>query len=113
MSPEEIVQKQVESYNNRDINQFASCHHPAVELYTFGQDKPFLQGRAALKSRYKDIFDQSPNLHSEVTERITLNDIVIDKEIITGRVGVERSNFIAIYQIKDGLIAKVNFVSDL
>lgn len=112
MSAEEIVQKQVEAYNSRDIDQFASCHHPAVELYKFGESTPFLQGLAALKSRYKDIFDQSPNLHSDVTQRIALNDIVIDKEIITGRVGVDRSNYIAIYQIKDGLIAKVNFITD-
>jgi hypothetical protein len=112
MSPEEIVQKQVEAYNSRDIETFVSCHHPSVELYQLGEDNPFLEGITALAARYKDIFDQSPNLHSEVTQRLALNNVVIDQEIVTGRVGTERTNFIAIYQIRDGLIAKVSFVTD-
>jgi len=109
--PEEIVQKQVEAYNTRDIDLFTSCHHPEVELYNLGEKQPFVMGREALRSRYKDLFDQSPTLHSEVTDRLVLNDTVIDKEIISGRAGVDRTDYIAIYQIKEGLIAKVNFVS--
>ena len=112
MTPEEIVQKQVEAYNTRDIDAFVACHHPEIELYSLGTNEPFVVGIEALRPRYKDIFDRSPKLHSEVVQRMVLSDTVIDKEIITGRAGEDRSNYIAIYQIKDGLIAKVNFVTD-
>ena len=112
MTPEEIVQKQVEAYNTRDLDAFVACHHTEIELYSLGTNEPFVVGIEALRPRYKDIFDRSPKLHSEVVQRMVLSDTVIDKEIITGRAGVDRSNYIAIYQIKDGLIAKVNFVTD-
>jgi len=110
MTAEEIVQKQVEAYNSRNIEVFVSCHHPEIELYKLGEHEPFVVGREALQTRYRDIFDQSPMLHSEVTHRMALSDTVIDKEVITGRAGVEQVDYIAIYQIKDGLIVKVNFV---
>lgn len=112
MNPLEIVQKQVFAYNSRDIEAFAACHHPDVELFSLGNEEAFVVGNAQLKTRYKPIFDNSPELHTEVVERMQLGNTVIDKEIVTGRNGQASRNFIAIYHIKDGLIFKVYFVTD-
>ena len=112
MSAEDIVQKQVAAYNARNIDDFSAFHHPEVELYSLGEKVPFVIGRQKLWTRYKEIFDQSPNLHTEVVQRMTLGNTVIDKEIITGRNGVDTKNFIAIYEIEEGLIRRAHFVSD-
>lgn len=112
MKPEDIVQKQVLAYNSRDIDAFTKCHHPNVKLYSLGNNDPFVVGRTQLTSRYQDIFEKSPNLNTEIVQRMILGDTVIDKEVITGRSGVEKQNFVAIYQILDGLIFRAYFVRD-
>ena len=113
MSPENIVIKQVVAYNSRNIEDFAACHHPEVELYSLGESEPFVRGREQLRNRYKDIFDGSPELHTEIVQRMIMGNTVIDKEIVTGRAGVASQNFIAIYQIAEGLIARVDFLREI
>jgi len=110
MTPEEIVQQQVIAYNNRDIDSFCKCHHPDVELYEFGKSTPFAVGRRSIRVVYADIFDSSPSLHSEIITRISHNQIVIDKELITGRKGREPFEMMAIYEVEDGLIRKARFI---
>lgn len=110
MSPEEIVQKQVDAYNSRDIQTFVACHHPEVELYHFGTETPFAVGAEKLRTIYKDVFDNSPNLHAQISNRMVMGNIVIDQEKVTGRKGVEVSEIIAIYEIKDALIFKARFI---
>lgn len=110
MTPKEIVQKQVEAYNSRDIDTFAACHHPEVELFIFPEVEPFAKGNATLKERYRGIFNESPNLNCQVNNRIVMGNTVIDHETVTGRKGVAVSEIIAIYEIKDGLIFKAHFI---
>lgn len=108
--PEEIVQAQVDAYNARDIEAFVLCHHEEVELYQLGDKTPFAQGRLALRQRYSDLFDASPNLHSEVITRISHDHVVIDKERIIGRKGRAPFEMIAVYEIQDGKIKTARFV---
>lgn len=110
MSPEAIVQKQVNAYNTRDIDQFAACHHPEVELFNFAETVPFTVGTTKLYAVYQDIFERSPNLNTEILHRIVLGNRVIDHERITGRKGVDLLEMIAIYEIEDGLIRKAHFM---
>lgn len=110
MTPEEVAQAQLVAYNNRDIDTFASCHAPDVELYTFPEVEPFAIGRDRLREIYGDVFENSPNLHAEVTHRIVLGNTVIDHELVTGRKGIDHLEIIAIYTIKDGQISKAHFV---
>lgn len=110
METEKIIQEQVEAYNRRDITQFVACHHPRVSLYNFGDPEPFVKGRVRVHEVYKEIFDSSPNLHSKVIQRIVMGNKVIDYEEITGRKGIEVLEFIAIYEIEDGLIYKAHFI---
>ena len=111
MGPEKIIEQQVVAYNARDINAFVACHHPEVELYILGEKLPFAVGRAQIKTRYGEIFEQSPKLHTEIVQRMVMGNTVIDKEIITGRIGIEQQHYIAIYEIRNGLIARVHFLS--
>lgn len=110
MTPEAIVQRQVEAYNNRDIDAFALCHHPEVELYELGNPAPFAVGREKIREVYADIFHNSPELHTHIITRIQHNNIVIDKERITGRKGRESFEMMAIYEVEDGMIRKARFI---
>ena len=110
MSPEKIVQKQLDAYNNRDIDTFIAIHHPKVQLYSFSETVPFAKGREQIKTIYSEIFKNSPQLHSKLIHRIVLDNKVIDHEEITGRKGIEVLEFIAIYEVNDTYIIKAHFI---
>jgi len=109
MNPESVIQKQVEAYNNRDLERFIACHSQAVRLFNFPKEYPFCSDHLQLRNIYKDIFDQSPKLHSKIINRIVMKNTVIDHELITGRKDAEPFELIAIYEIHDGLISKAFF----
>lgn len=112
MTPTQIVQAQVNAYNTRNLSDFIACHAPNVELYSFPNNIPYATGRAGLKEIYEDVFQNSPNLHAEISNRIVMGNIVIDHETVTGRKGIETLIIIAIYEIENGLIAKARFIRE-
>ena len=110
MSPEPIVQKQLETYNARDLAGFVACYHPEVELFNFPEQKPFSTGLGSLEERYREVFDQSPELHAHIERRIVFDNKVIDHERVTGRKGIEEIQIIAIYEVEEQLIRRVYFI---
>ena len=48
--PEQVVQKNLECYNNRDIKGFMECFSPDIALYTFPDPDPTLEGLEACRS---------------------------------------------------------------
>ena len=110
MTPEQIVQAQVDAYNSRNISDFINCHAPDIELFSFPENTPYATGRAGLKEIYQDVFENSPDLHAEITNRIVMGNTVIDHEKVTGRKGIDSLIIIAIYEIENGLIAKARFI---
>lgn len=109
MSPASIIQKQVDAYNARNIDSFVACHSHQVRLFTFGESKPFCDNIQHLREIYRDIFDNSPELHSQIINRIEMGDTIIDHELISGRKGVEPFEMFAIYEVEHGLIIRAYF----
>ena len=110
MTPEAVVQKQLDAYNHRNIQDFASCHAEDVTLFSFSQNTPYVEGRKQLIEMYSTIFEESPQLHSKLLNRIVMKNTVIDYEEITGRKGVDIFELIAIYEIEGDVIAKAHFI---
>ncbi len=108
MTPEQVVQKQLDAYNNRDITGFMSTMDDEVALYNFSDGRLLAQGFDDVKAIYNDLFDQSPKLHSTLTNRIVLGHQVIDHETITGRMGNDDAiELVVIYEVKDDKIFKI------
>ncbi len=110
MTPEEIVQKQLNAYNNRDIDTFVSCHAPNAQLYTFSENEPFVKGQEQIKITYSEIFKNSPTLYSKLINRIVMGNKVIDHEEITGRKNINTMELIAIYEVNETTIIKAHFI---
>ncbi|MBD1398856.1 nuclear transport factor 2 family protein [Pontibacter sp. JH31] len=103
------VQLQLEGYNKRDIDLFASAFSDTVKVYR----QPGLltyQGRDELHSRYGAMFASTPDLHCEVVNRIIAGDVVIDHEKVQRKKGQPRTDAIAVYRVQDGLIVEVTFI---
>lgn len=108
MSPEQVVQQQLDTYNARDIEGFMSTMDPQVGLYNFSDGKLLAQGSTEVRALYTNLFESSPELKSKLTNRIVLGHQVIDHESITGRLGsAEAIELVVIYEVKSGKIHKI------
>jgi hypothetical protein len=107
-SAELVVQQQLEAYNNRNINAFMATMSTEIVLYNFADGKLLAQGFKDVKAMYSSLFSQSPQLHSELTNRIVLGNQVIDHETITGRMGSsEAIELVVIYEVSESKIYKI------
>ncbi|MCH8535966.1 MAG: nuclear transport factor 2 family protein [Flavobacteriaceae bacterium] len=116
-SPEEkavqVVQAQLEAYNQQDIKAFMKVFSEDISIYNFGDSNPIASGKEKVTEVYKNLFESSPNLHSQVVNRSVIGNTVLDYEIISGRQGGnEISKIIAIYEIENGLIKKATFIRE-
>ncbi|MFK7771404.1 MAG: nuclear transport factor 2 family protein [Saprospiraceae bacterium] len=111
MSPEKIVQKNLDAYNSLDIETFMACFHADIKMYNFGIEKPSAQGLAEVRKIYQDLFKQSPKLYSTIIKRIIFENKVIDHESITGRLGNENPiEMVLIYEVEEQKIIKITAI---
>ncbi|MCX7357580.1 MAG: nuclear transport factor 2 family protein [Alphaproteobacteria bacterium] len=108
MSAADIVQRQLDAYNAQDIDGFCGCF--AADCVLSELNGAVTQtGLAAIRERYQTLFRAFPENHAALVNRVVVGNVVIDHEDIT-RSSSERINAVAIYTVKDGLIARVDFV---
>jgi hypothetical protein len=106
MSPEAVVQWQLEAYNSRDIDALLAIY--ASDAQIFEHPATLLAvGSAALRGRFVARF-QEPNLHATLLNRIAMGNIVVDYERVTRTFpeGTGALNLIMIYEVQNGKIAK-------
>lgn len=108
MTPEQVVQQQLETYNQRDIIGFMSLIAENVTFHNYTDGSITMSGASACKEFYSNLFKASPNLHSTVVQRIVFGNKIIDYEHITGRNGnKDIVELILIYEVKKEKIIKV------
>lgn len=110
-APSDIVQRQLDAYNARNIEAFLGVFADDAQATELGATAPTMVGKAQLRSRYGELFANSPGLRSEVITRTCFAHVVIDLERITGRNGsTEIYEVLAIYEVSRELISRVHFV---
>lgn len=109
----EIAEAQLVAYNKGDVEEFMKVFHDDISIWNYGDTVPRVEGFKNVKSIYKDLFESSPNLNSEVINRSVIGNKILDYEYITGRRGSKEATFlIMIYEIKDGKIFKATAIRD-
>lgn len=106
--PEALAQRQLNAYNARDLEPFLRVYSADVEVVEL-DGKVSLKGQDAMRARYEPLFESTPQLHCELVKRMVIGRWVIDEERVTGR-GPSPIHAAAIYEIKDGRIARVRFL---
>lgn len=108
MTPEQVVQKSMESYNDRNIEEFMSVMDANVTFHNFADGALTMKGAEACSEFYSTLFDNSPNLNSTVLTRTVFGNKVIDHEYIVGRNGnKEAIELVLIYEVQQKKIVKV------
>ncbi|WP_211440811.1 nuclear transport factor 2 family protein [Collimonas humicola] len=110
-SAEDIVQKQLDAYNARDMDAFLATYADEAELFGF-PNTPSAKGKEEMRKRYTVRFSDTL-LHCIIVKRIVMGNTVIDHERVrvTLPEGPGVMEAIAIYEVHDGKIAKVTFIS--
>ncbi|MGO4388117.1 nuclear transport factor 2 family protein [Microvirga sp. 2YAF29] len=107
--PAEIVGRQLDAYNARDIDAFMACWAEDAQFLAF-PDTLLAQGAQQIRERHVSRF-QEPNLHGKLISRMAVGNMVVDQEIVTRTFpeGTGTVEVIAIYEVEDGLIRKAWF----
>lgn len=104
---EKIVQANLDAYNNRDIDTFMSFISDDIEMFNMGECESYMKGKEEIRARYQSYFEASPDLHSDIKNRMVFGNKVIDYEHITGSNGnAEPFEMIFIYEVEEGKIIK-------
>ena len=106
-SPEIIVQKQLEAYNARDVDAFMDTYAENIKLYNY-PNQIFQDSKTKMRARYTSQFENTPDLHCEIKNRIVIGNKVIDEEYV--RMNGAYFSAVAIYEVENGKIAKVTFI---
>lgn len=107
-TPLNLVQRQLNAYNARNIEAFMEPYADDVEMYQF-PDKLLSKGKENMKKDYA-FLNTLPDLHCEIKERIVQGNIIIDKESVTGTSTSKPAEATVIYHIADNKIKKVYFL---
>lgn len=109
VTPEVLVQQQLNAFNAGNIDAFLAPYSDSIELYSF-PNQLIGKGKEMMRKQYGATFNQFPDLHCEIKGRIINGNTVVDHESISGMGQRENMEAIAIYEIKDGKIVKAYFV---
>jgi hypothetical protein len=106
MSPEAVVQRQLEAYNSRNIDALLATY--AEDAQMFEHPATLLaDGAVSLRERFLTRF-QEPNLHATLLNRVVMGSIVVDHEEVfrTFPEGAGKVELMMIYEVHNGKIAK-------
>ncbi len=106
-TPEDLAQRQLNAYNLRNIDAFLEPYADDVEIYTF-PNKLESKGKENMRKSYLPMFENTPNLHCELVNRIVQGNTVIDQERV--QFGDQIVEAIAIYHVENGKIKRVYFM---
>jgi len=106
---EDIVQRQLDAYNARDIDAFMSYWADDAQIFAF-PSTILADGAAEIRARHVARFEE-PDLYATLVSRMSLGLAVVDREIVTRNFpdGRGRVDVIAIYHVEDGRIARAWF----
>lgn len=107
ISPDDIVQKHIDAFNQKDRQAYFQCFAQDVKVMDFPNSLRY-QGLDALKKDYNEFFDRYDNLKVEVLTRMTSGNKVVYEELSTVD-GQERRQA-TIFEVANGKITSMTFI---
>jgi imidazolonepropionase-like amidohydrolase len=108
-TPTDIVQRQVNAYNAKNIEAFMITYSSDAKVFQY-PDLPLAAGREEIRKRYEHLFAGTRPLHAQILQRISAGRTVIDQERLTGLPDAKTSEGFAIYDVTDRLIRNVTLI---
>jgi imidazolonepropionase-like amidohydrolase len=102
-TPSELVQRQVNAYNARNMEAFITTYSSDAKLFLY-PNLLLASGREEIRKRYELLFSGTQPLHTQILQRISAGRTVIDQERSTGLPDAKSSEGFVIYEVTDRLI---------
>jgi hypothetical protein len=103
-----VVQRQLDAYNAQDLDAMLDCY--ALDCIIANLNGTVTEtSREALRARYARTFSDFPENRARLVNRINVGNMVIDHEDVSRGPGKDHFEVIAIYTVKNGQIARVDF----
>jgi hypothetical protein len=118
MTPEQIVQRQLDCYNAKNLEGLLTTYAVDVEHYDL-RGNLLAKGRDQLRERFAIRFAE-PDLNAALVQRIIMGDIVTDYEIITRNFPVNDPDLpnrkgtiemLCIYEVAGDAIVRATFAT--
>lgn len=109
LTPEQIIVRQIEAFNRKDLDGFLACYAPEAVLLRDGA--LIASGIHALRDIYGYQFTAMP-MQATVLSRQCHACWVIDHERAIADGGVPTVTALAVYRVRDGLIDQLNILSE-
>ncbi len=104
-----LAQQQLDGYNNRDIDAFLAPYSDSVKIYNHPDQLQF-QGKDQMRARYSGMFQNTPDLHCTLVNRMVLGNVVIDQESVIFNKNSPPARVMAMYKMAGGKIVEVYFI---
>jgi uncharacterized protein (TIGR02246 family) len=104
----DLIEQQVAAFNARDIERFLACYAADARIID-ASGTVMAEGHHGLRQMYTPLFDNSPDLHAKITNRIHIGHWVIDDEHTTGFMAPgypTELRAVVVYHVVDGKIAQ-------
>ena len=103
-SPAAVVQRQLDAYNQRDIDALLATYGEHARQFEFPANLA-ATGTAQIRERMSPRL-QEPDLHARLVQRAVMGNIVIDQEVVTRNFpeGIFTVDVVAIYEVAEGKI---------
>lgn len=107
---EDIVARQLEAYNAKDIEAFMACWAGNAQMLSH-PDTLLAAGHDQIRARHLVRF-QEPDLHGRLVDRVVMGNRVVDREVVTRNFpeGKGEVDVVAIYEVLGGLITRSWFL---
>ena len=111
LSPQSVVQTQLDAYNAKDIEALLRTYALDAEQFTLHGER-IAKGHAEMRPRLMQRFAE-PHLHARLISRSVIGNVVVDVESITRDFpeGVGTLELPCLYEVREGLIQRVSFVT--
>lgn len=106
---EEVVQEQLDHYNENNLQAFVSMYHEDIEIVNLEDNTTILKGKEALSEKYRERFEIQ-KVQARLINRMVIGDKVIDHEAVSGIKPNELVYAVATYKVENNLIRKVWFL---
>ena len=108
LSPLAIVNLRMQAYNNHDLEAFLNTYSEEIEIFTY-PDKSVGKGKNHIRRLFEPMFKEG-SISVEIHHQIAKDGYVINHETVMN--GNKKTEYVSIYEVRDGLITSVRFVRD-
>lgn len=110
MSPEHVIQAQLDAYNAKDLDALLGCYASDASMYLYPATL-VAQGHDEIRQRMKLRFAE-PDLHAQLLRRVVIGEVVIDEEVVTRNFPAGRGKvaMTMIYRVQHGRIVDASTI---